>query len=51
MSTKGSWQRPDGDRKKFDEEYDRIFGKSTKGDAKQTDEQEELGDANDTDDE
>jgi hypothetical protein len=27
MSTKGSWQRPDGDRKKFDEEYDRIFNK------------------------
>jgi hypothetical protein len=27
MSVKGSWQRPDGDRKKFDEEYDRIFGK------------------------
>jgi hypothetical protein len=27
MSIKGSWQRPDGDRKKFDEEYDRIFNK------------------------
>lgn len=27
MSVKRSWQRPDGDRKKFEEEYDRIFGK------------------------
>lgn len=24
-STKGSWQRP-GDKKKFDDEFDRIFG-------------------------
>jgi hypothetical protein len=28
MSIKGSWQRPEGDRKKFDEEYDRIFSKN-----------------------
>ena len=27
MSTKGSWQRPDVDKNKFNEEYDRIFKK------------------------
>ena len=28
MSVKGSWQRPDKDKSKFNEEYDRIFNKS-----------------------
>ena len=28
MSVKGSWQRPDKDKSKFNEEYDRIFKKN-----------------------
>jgi hypothetical protein len=62
MSVKGSWQRPEGDRKKFDEEYDRIFNKPKEGDYKpirglsfdyiiidECDTIKDLGDVNDTD--
>jgi hypothetical protein len=52
MSVKGSWQRPDVDKNKFNEEYDRIFNKPKEGENKPTNEyseQEDLGDVNDTD--
>lgn len=42
MGVKGSWQRP-GDKKKFDEEYERIFGK------KKLNNEEERSDSTSTD--
>jgi|TARA_R110002051_G_scaffold67743_1_gene122280 hypothetical protein len=51
MSTKGHWQRPTKDKSKFNEQYDRIFSKPK--DDKPTNEyneQEDLGDVNDTTD-
>ena len=63
MSVKGSWQRADVDKSKFNEEYDRIFGKGhidklrmqapldpLKGlENDYVFDQEDLGDVNDTD--
>jgi|14BtaG_2_1085337.scaffolds.fasta_scaffold01293_7 hypothetical protein len=41
MSVKGSWQRPDTDRSKFESEYDRIFNKNTSEDYGDVDDSEQ----------